>query len=655
MSWWAALPAIAIAIALLLIPGTMFSVALRARGPLAVGLVPLFSVGLAGVSGAIAPYLGLDWSVVTFIVLSLALSAVVFGMTRLVDSRVKRSPSPRLDRYSLVAAAVGLVIGGAATVYNLSRALGAPDNIAQRYDNVYHLNAVRYVLEEGQSSSLTLGRLLDPDAGIAIYPAAWHSFASIVAQLSGQPVPVAINALNVVICSLVWPLSAILLTRVVLGAKPLPILFAGILSAAFPAFPLGLLDFGPLYPNLLSYAVLPAVLAVVVSSLRSFGRNGLSPFGAFIALAAGLAALFTAQPNGFPALLALSLPVIAWRWWGWTRERYRVGGTRQLLAPSVVAVVSVAGFVGVWQALQTGYDSWLPFNDSRWDAMGEALTSAPHGREMAVVLSIATGAGIVGVAKRRAPRWMLGVFAVAVLLYVVAASQPRGFIRMALTGPWYQDPQRLASLLPIPTVVIAAFGAAYLVAGSRRFLQRALNALGANRTTTGILAGALTIIFVVLGAVYSQRGPIDQMVMETHLNHTYGGNPTILSPAERELLERLDETVPDDAVVAVNPWNGSALAYAFSGIKVTQYHMGSLSQDLSLVAQDLDNADSSSETCTVAAELGVEYVLDFGDYYLLDRPLAHSYPAFDDVDDPSNYRLVDQEGDAKLYEVANCG
>jgi hypothetical protein len=600
--------------------------------------------------------MGVDWSALTFLVLSLALSAVAFGTVKLVGSGSARTPSPRLDRYCMLAAAVGLVIGGAATIYNLTRALGAPDNLAQRYDNVYHLNAVRYVLEEGEASSLTLGRMLNHDAGVAIYPAAWHSFASIVAQLTGQPIPVAVNALNIAICLVVWPVSAVLLTRVVLGPKPIALLFAGIFAAAFPAFPLGLLDFGPLYPNLLSYAVLPAVLALVVSSMRMAGRSGLSPFGTAVALAAGLAALFTAQPNGFSALLALSLPIISWKWWSWTRKRYRRGEVRKLLIPALVALVSAGAFLAVWQALLiTGYDNWLPFNDSRWDAIGEALTSAPHGRDEAVVLSIATAAGIVGIVKRRAPVWMLGVFAVAVLLYVIAASQPRGFVRMALTGSWYQDPQRLASLLPIPTIVVAAFGAAYLVAGGRRLLQRALNTDGPRRRVATVLAGTLTVIFVAVGALYSQRGPIDQMVVATHQNHTYEGNPTILSPAERKLLERLDQIVPDDAVVAVNPWNGSALAYAFSGIEVTQYHMGKLSKDLSLVARELDTASGGSEACAVADELRVEYVLDFGDYYLLDRPLAHSYPAFDEVEGSPNYELVDEEGDARLYEVSNCG
>lgn len=186
-------------------------------------------------------------------------------------------------------------------------------------------------------------------------------------------------------------------------------------------------------------------------------------------------------------------------------------------------------------------------------------------------------------------------------------------------------------------------------------MQRALGTSGSRRRVTAILGGALTATIVVVGTLYSQRGPIDQMVVATHLNHTYGGNPTILSPAERELLQRLDETVPDDAVVAVNPWNGSALAYAFSGVEVTQYHMGNLSTDLSLIARELATATGNSEACAVADELGVEYVLDFGNYYLLDRPLAHSYPAFDNVERAPNYELVDEEGDAKLYEITNCG
>ncbi|WP_294565647.1 DUF6541 family protein [uncultured Arthrobacter sp.] len=652
MSWWDSLPTIAAAIALLTLPGLALSAALNVRGPLSIGLAPAFSVALSGVSAVVLSLLGIGWSLGSF----LAACGVFLAAAVLVKRFAFRSGwgefSFRIDRATAIGGSAGLLLGGLASAYNLVRVFDHPDNIAQRYDNVYHLNAVRWVLEQGDASTLTLGRMLNPTADIAIYPAAWHGFAALVADVAGQPVPVAANGLNLVVASVLWPIGVMLLARVVFGPRMALIAIAGLFSAGFAAFPLGLIDFGPLYPNLLSYSVLPAALALAMMVLRIRPRSGTQYGVVVLAFLASIAALALAQPNGFTALLALTLPIAVFAWWRWTAARITRRSFRGAILPLLIAAGFAAAFVYIWQALLIGYDTWLPFTRYA-GAIGQAVTSAPHNRSIPIVIAVCTVVGLAGLCRRRSLFWLLAVYAVAVALYVVSAAEPRGPLRILTTGSWYQDPQRLAALLPLPTVLVAAFGASWILA----WLWRSL--LWFPRTPSAaqkVVAGALVAVVAVLGGLQSQRGAIDEFVLEARTHHTFEGNPTILSLDELALLERVDETVPEDAVIAVNPWNGGSLAYAISGRSVTQYHMGpgALRPDLAVLAEELDDAAAGSEACAIAREKRVEYVLDFGDFYLLDREEAYLYPAFDDAAGAANLELVDSEGDARLYRVANC-
>lgn len=661
MSWWDALPAIATAVALVTIPGFLLSLALGMRGIFLYGLAPVFSVALSGISAVILSLTGVTWALGTFLAVLLAALLLAGVLGRLLERLLDRSTLHRqaagrfrLDRPTFLGAAAGLAAGAIATAYNLVRIFEHPENIAQRYDNVYHLNAVRYVLEHGDASTLTLGRLLKPGADVAIYPAAWHGLAAQVAGLFDQSIPLAVNALNIAVAAVVWPVGVLFLTRVVFGPKLLTLAFAGLLSAGFPAFPLGLIDFGPLYPNLLSYSVLPAAVALVVMMLRLRPASDTPLLGLLAALLVSVAALLLAQPNGFVALLALSLPPAAWAWTRWALPRFQQHGLRALLRPVIAAGLASAVFVWVWQSVLIGYDTWEPFTDYG-SALGQALTSAPHGRSIPFVIAAGTVLGAAELYRRRSHSWLLGIFAVAVLLYAVSAAAPRGSLRMTLTGSWYQDPQRLASLLPLPTVLIAAFGVSWLLGAIRTWTAKIARLLGAGKHAV-LLSMLLSVLVAVTAAVQSQRGAIDHMVLEARAHHTYDGNPTILSPDELALLERVGQEVPADAVIAVNPWNGGALAYAISGREVTQFHMNARSTASSLpaLATGLANAGVDSEACEVAREANVRFVLDFGTYYLLDRASAHRYPAFDGVQAASNYELVDEQGEAKLYRVSTC-
>ena len=116
---------------------------------------------------------------------------------------------------------------------------------------------------------------------------------------------------------------------------------------------------------------------------------------------------------------------------------------------------------------------------------------------------------------------------------------------------------------------------------------------------------------------------------------------------------RLPEHVPADAVMATNPWNGSSLAYALTGLRTTTTHVSYvLTPDLDEVNQWLDEATDVPAACDAAHRLDVRFALDFGTQEV--HGGTHPYPGLQDLAGAAGFREVDRQGAAVLYELVRC-
>ena len=59
------------------------------------------------------------------------------------------------------------VVAAALLAWRTVQVMGTPASISQTYDAVFHLNSVRFALDTGQASSLTIGAM----TGRGFYPA----------------------------------------------------------------------------------------------------------------------------------------------------------------------------------------------------------------------------------------------------------------------------------------------------------------------------------------------------------------------------------------------------------------------------------------------------------------------------------------------------
>ena len=104
--------------------------------------------------------------------------------------------------------------------------------------------------------------------------------------------------------------------------------------------------------------------------------------------------------------------------------------------------------------------------------MEDVATGTLLGGGATMVASVAALFGIVTIIWRRRGGWMIACALIAAALYVVAVVMYQGRFRHFTIGSWYQDPYRLAALVPLFMIVLASVGADGLVSAVRGWLRR---------------------------------------------------------------------------------------------------------------------------------------------------------------------------------------
>ncbi len=233
--WWELAWAAFVLSLILLLGGGLVGVALGLRGLWLYASAPLAAMPFLGVAAVAAPYLGVRWSIVPVLgLLIIAAAAIWLARRRWGAVMSTRRPSPWVI--------VALLIAGLLVTTQVVPTIGTPTAFSQTFDNAFHLNVIRYILDTGNGSSLWVGHLTDHSGTAAFYPALWHDVVSLVAQISGVEITVALNATTLVIGAVIWPAGVLLLTRQLFGSNRVVLVSAGILAATFHAIPLLLMD-----------------------------------------------------------------------------------------------------------------------------------------------------------------------------------------------------------------------------------------------------------------------------------------------------------------------------------------------------------------------------------------------------------------------------
>ncbi len=521
-----------------------------------------------------------------------------------------------------------------------ARAFGAPGNIAQRFDNIVHLNAIALGLRNGSASPFQIGSTSD----IGFYPNAWHALTTLGAELTGASVPVAVNGSNLAIVSILWPASVMALAGAFFAQRRTAYVVSAALSTGFGAFPALFFNWGVLYPNLVGYAMLPAALAVIVTMLPERGTPALVRSALLVALLAG--GTFLGHPNAFLSLLFFAAAVVVTTFAVRAITERTRGALLGLLISVVAFAVAMAGTVAVFRtgAEHSGWAPWQQLSQS----LGEGLFAAPRGftrpwshpccyrrfRRRRPPPAPADGAGSL---RRRGDAVRRGL------------------------GPAHRQSPASAAHQPLVQRLEPARRAPAAGGHPRRYPRRSRDRRsrpsGGSRSTRAGMAPRRRRRCRCRRRVLGGVGPNVRIALsQVHEAYAYTDSSLILSSDEEALLDRLDDETPPDALIAGSPRTGTSLALAFADRQVTQKHVfGNPSPEVLFLNAHLRDIDSDPAVCRTVDQLGVDYVLDFGTQDVIDPAGAAAYSGIQDLTPGTHLVLVDSQGpEARLFRIEGC-
>ncbi|GAA4348558.1 DUF6541 family protein [Microbacterium rhizosphaerae] len=653
MPWLTLLAASAAVVFATIVPGLAAGLVLRLRGLTLWALAAPFGLSIIAVASVILPFVHVEWSlwaVLVFAVVSIALVAVV----RVLLRRFNGPRRQRIERASGWWTVGGLAAAAVAITIQVILSIGAPGAVSQTFDNVFHLDAIRYILQTHDASPLWIGTMTSPRGGLPFYPDAWHALGALVVSVTGVSIPVAANAITVVFAALVWPAGAVLLARTLFGSRRAVTIGAAVAACALPAFPLLMITYGVLFPFFLGLAVLPAAVVAAVQLLRLGQDCATYPRWVWIVVVVGcLPGLTLAHPGAFMAWLAMVAvaAVVAAAFYFASRP------PRRAMIRTWVALAVFAALAGIalWVLRPPDAARTWPIVMTVGQAFGEALTASMYWAPVSITAVFLIVGFVYSIRLRtRSAVFAASAFAIAGALYIICASLPYWRLRDLFVGAWYDNTPRLAAILPMTIVPLAAFG----MAKAWDFVVRLLSRRDESPSRTSVPRPAVRGIAAVAGLLviigwtqWSMRDAVNGA------NFTYAATSTapLLTAEELALIQRVDKNVPANAIIAGSPWTGTSLVYALADRRVLMPHIFTdTTKDTDLINTHLRDATPGSAVCKAVEREHVRYVLDFGTQEV--HGAHHDFGGVSDLQGSPAVRLIDSQGkNARLYQIIGCG
>ena len=650
------------------VPGLLLGRSWRFRGFFLWGVAPLISVAFTSLTAILFPLIGVQWSPIS-VLLALVATGLLFAWR---PSVWRKAPSTRsqVTFSSLGILTIAGTIVAVAITARLFHGFKFPSAYSQTFDGTFHVNVVQWFAQRGNGSSLQME--IVPGA-TNFYPAAFHDLTSLVFMTSGGNVAMAVNSTVTVVASLVWPGSLALLVYVLSHSNIFQTSAAFLLSGTFAQFPYLFVYFGVLYPNLLAYAILPVAAAVLIAALRIHEYS--LPWEVYLVLMLTFPALALSQPNTLFLYVLVAAPFLIF--WAWrdaptllrlpsgSRVRYIVGtGLTCLIAIAYYVMNRITLLPGTKLAeMRTVDTDWQP-QGTKWDGLWRILTfnvgsyiESPGVLWGGLLLGLLTLAGAVFCLTTSGLRFL--PFSYAVLGFLALTAYAMDFPqRTYVIGLWYSDSQRLYAALPLLAAPLAAVGLTRIISGIVTTFSCLANLSAYQRFVAYfiLLSVTISLLFADSLARSSHGLAVSYNLPDSNSNPHY-----FLSREEYELLIRLPQHLDSNEAVLGDPWNGSSFSWAISGRRAVfpqpalRYADGA---DEVIVASQLRNLAENSDVCPALNRLNAHYVLDFGTDFILWEGFVNGenqfFSGLENLDEVPGFELIDQEGNARLYEVTGC-
>ncbi len=671
MSWLATIPLLLFAVVLAFGPGYAMGWALRVPVRLRVFYAPLLTFALVAVSAIVLGKTGIAWSLISFVPVAAVLVAAAAGVMHLVG---RRWPSAVPDASSEVAEnwagntvplawpVIGAVLGGFLTLHMTEDMVFGPEAFSQTLDNSFHMNAIRWIQEHGDASSLTMGAVSAADQQPAFYPAGWHDFVYLIYNTTGTSIATATIVMILLVAGILWPCSLVAMCLSIPHLRRLQALAIPALTCGFFAFPGLLLFWGVLFPNLLGYALLPAFVALLLHTVQLMARREYSfVLSLSLTILVGLAGLALVHPNAVVSAAVFAVPMLL----GGVVQVLRTRGasTRERLVGTGVLVALIAGCVTAWSVLRPSQEAselWTSIM-SEGEAVYQFLflgleNANPLGGNFAPAYLVGFLAlwGVGYLLYKRRNLWLIGSWMLVGYMWIIAASVPRGDFRLLMVGPWYTDHFRLAALVVFPSVLLAGIGLGGAVEGLfvriMHYIPREKHA-----KVAPALMGASMVLVLVVAGLSSRTPAMHDATLQVADRYKVTPTSAILNQDEMNVINEIPKIVPKGDIIVNNPWDGSAYIYALADRHLTSYHFEfQTSPKYEAILKDLKDARTNPEVCRVVNEYNAHWYVHLENQGNFGPSEQKNYDGLVAAIDTDVLTPVYSSGPMTLYRISAC-
>ncbi|WP_311647439.1 DUF6541 family protein [Rothia mucilaginosa] len=671
MSWLATIPLLLFAVVLAFGPGYAMGWALRVPVRLRVFYAPLLTFALVGVSAIVLGKTGIPWSLISFVPVAAVMVAAAAGVMHLVG---RRWPSAVPDASSEAAEnwagntvpvawpVIGAVLGGFLTLHATEDMVFGPEAFSQTLDNSFHMNAIRWIQEHGDASSLTMGAVSGMNQEPYFYPAGWHDFVYLIYSTTGTSIATATIVMILLVAGIIWPCSLVAMCLSIPHLRRLQALAIPALTCGFFAFPGLLLFWGVLFPNLLGYALLPAFVALLSHMIQLLARREYSlVLSLSLTILVGLGGLALVHPNAVVSAAVFAVPMLL----GGVVQVLRTRGasTREHLVGTGVLVSLIAGCVTAWSVLRPSQEA-----SELWTSImgeGEAVyqflflgleNANPLGGNFAPAYLVGFLAlwGVGYLLYKRRNLWLIGSWMLVGYMWIIAASVPRGDFRLLMVGPWYTDHFRLAALVVFPSVLLAGIGLGGAVEG---IFVRIMHAIPREKHAkiAPALMGAVMVLVLAVAGLSSRTPAMHDATLEVAKRYQVTPTSDILNQDEMNVINEIPKIVPKGDTIVNNPWDGSAYIYALADRHLTSYHFEfQTSPKYEAILKDLKDARTNPEVCRVVNEYNAHWYVHLENQGNFGPSEQKNYDGLVAAIDTDVLTPVYSSGPMTLYRISAC-
>lgn len=619
---------------------------IRAVASVPVALAVIVALGLVQLKVPV-PF---HWSTVA--ILAWTLGGAVGGLRRL------RTPSPEADRsggpsfsgergwgWVLLAlagsAAVGFFVVWSATGYQWAV-------VSQTWDAYFDANAVRAGWETQVLAPTRISEFAYPSALGNYYPSAFHSLAVFVMQVTGADAVSAANMAAGLLAGAVWPATAALAALYIMGGGRRTLVGGLVLAWGFHGMPWSPLGWGVLWATGLAGTAVPFAVATFA------GMLGVTR----VPRSRALATLLFIPSLGLVAVLHPRIAVVTsavlcapWVWHQggraimlWRGSQRPWAAVRVLLALLPLAILAVAALVVGRTNGELVARAW-PILQGRLAELAQYAIGGPAQSVPQIFVALLVAVGVVVAWREPGMRWLVVLLAAAIALDVATATT--NYVRPfnALARFWYNDRHRTIVVPPTAAVLLAVMGLTWVQGAVDRRLAH-----GVRRKGVVAVVAALTVTWGAWGGLTTLR--------PSYADASADPRMSFVSQEDRQFYARVAEVVPAGQRVLNNPWDGSGLLFAYTGVRpVFMLLNGTSSTYNGVVLRDHLVTMSRADACTYLKADSVHWVLNGGQVSLSSPDLPPQVAPGMQIPETGFWAttLVLSQGDLRLYQVTGCG